>query len=169
MTTPGGVRVVAVAAVAENGVIGDGPDIPWRLPGEQQLFKEATLGHVLLLGRTTHESIGRPLPGRTTVVLTRDAAWSADGVRVAAGIDEALALADRLIADGEVDSGAEVRIGGGAQVYAAAMPFVDEQLITRVPLAPRGDVHYPAYASEDWIEVDSVAYDGFTQVRLVRR
>ena len=157
--------MIAVAAVAENGVIGDGPDIPWRLPGEQRLFKEATVGHVLLLGRTTHESIGRPLPGRTTVVLTRDPDWSAEGVHVVAGIDEALALADRLVAG----TSAEVRIGGGAQVYAAAMSFVDEQLITRVPLSPPGDVRYPAYAPEEWLEVESTAYDDFTQVRLVRR
>ena len=157
--------MIAVAAVAENGVIGDGPDIPWRLPGEQRLFKEATVGHVLLLGRTTHESIGRPLPGRTTVVLTRDPDWSAEGVHVVAGIDEALALVDRLVAG----TSAEVRIGGGAQVYAAAMPYVDEQLLTRVPLSPPGDVRYPAYAPEEWVEADSVAYDGFTQVRLVRR
>ena len=157
--------MIAVAAVAENGVIGDGPDIPWRLPGEQRLFKEATVGHVLLLGRTTHESIGRPLPGRTTVVLTRDPDWSAEGVHAVAGIDEALALADRLVAG----TSAEVRIGGGAQVYAAAMSFVDEQLITRVPLSPPGDVRYPAYAPEEWLEVESTAYDGFTQVRLVRR
>ena len=76
--------MVLVAAVAENGVIGDGPDIPWRIPGEQAEFKRLTLGHTLLMGRTTYESIGRPLPGRTTIVLTRDDAWHADGVLVAA-------------------------------------------------------------------------------------
>ncbi|QWC86714.1 dihydrofolate reductase [Nocardioidaceae bacterium] len=154
-----------VAAVAENGVIGDGPDIPWHLPGEQRLFKEATVGHVLVLGRTTHESIGRPLPGRTTVVLTRQVDWSADGVHVAADLAAALALADELVGG----TTAEVRIGGGAQVYAAAMPYADEQLLTRVPLSPPGDVHYPAYDEVDWVETDRTAYDGFTQVRLVRR
>ena len=76
-------RVVLVAAVAENGVIGDGGDIPWHLPGEQRQFKELTLGHVLVMGRATYESIGRPLPGRTTIVLTRDPGWRADGVLVA--------------------------------------------------------------------------------------
>ena len=81
--TPGGKQVVLVAAVARNGVIGDGPDIPWKIPGEQAEFKALTMGHVLLMGRTTYESIGRPLPGRTTVVLTRDATWSAPGVHVA--------------------------------------------------------------------------------------
>ena len=75
-------RVVLVAAVARNRVIGAGPDIPWRIPGEQAEFKRLTMGHVLVMGRTTYESIGRPLPGRTTVVLTRDPSWSADGVLV---------------------------------------------------------------------------------------
>ena len=64
-------RVILVAAVARNGVIGNGSDIPWKVPGEQRLFKELTMGDVLVMGRTTYESIGRPLPGRTTIVLTR--------------------------------------------------------------------------------------------------
>src|SRR6478609_6163402 len=85
-----------VAAVARNGVIGNGPDIPWRIPGEQRLFKELTMGHVLVMGRTTYESIGRPLPGRTTIVLTRDPAWSAEGVLVARSLDDAL---EQVISD----------------------------------------------------------------------
>ena len=79
-------RVVLVAAHARNRVIGNGPDIPWRLPGEQAQFKELTWGHTLLMGRTTFESIGRPLPGRTTIVLTRHTGWTHDGVAVGAGL-----------------------------------------------------------------------------------
>ena len=86
-------RVVHVAAVADNGVIGDGPDIPWHVPGEQAFFKQLTTGHTLLMGRTTFESIGRPLPGRTTVVLTRDPGWSHDGVLVAHDVAGALEVA----------------------------------------------------------------------------
>ena len=97
--TPGGKRVVLVAAVARNGVIGNGPEIPWRIKGEQALFKELTTGHVLLMGRATYDTIGRPLPGRTTIVLTRDRAWAADGVLVAHDLDEALRLADTLEGD----------------------------------------------------------------------
>ncbi len=100
--TPGGRRVVLVAAVARNGVIGDGPDIPWRMPGEQRHFKELTLGHTLLMGRTTYESIGRPLPGRTTIVLTRDrpggprtACWSRTTVEEALGAGRHPAAAAR--------------------------------------------------------------------------
>ena len=76
-------RVILVAAVARNRVIGNGPDIPWSLPGEQAEFKKLTTGHTLVMGRTTYESIGRPLPCRTTIVLTRDRGWSADGGLVA--------------------------------------------------------------------------------------
>ena len=89
-------RVVMVAARARGGVIGNGPDIPWQIPGEQAGFKALTTGHTLLMGRTTFESIGRPLPGRTTIVLTRDPAWAYDGVLTAPDIDTALALAAAL-------------------------------------------------------------------------
>jgi dihydrofolate reductase len=154
-------RVVLVAAVAENGVIGDDGDIPWSLPGEQRLFKELTLGHVLLMGRATHESIGRPLPGRTTVVLTRDPTWSAPGVQVAHDVEEALALAATLPGD--------VMVAGGAQVYAALLPHATEQVLTRVPLSPPGDTRYPSYDAGEWDEVDHEVHDGFTRVRLLRR
>ncbi|WP_148574457.1 dihydrofolate reductase [Nocardioides caldifontis] len=159
--TPGGKRVVLVAAVAENGVIGNGTEIPWRVPGEQQHFKALTLGHVLLMGRTTYDSIGRPLPGRTTVVLTRDRAWSADGVLVAHTVDEALALADGL--DGDV------MVAGGAQVYAALLPVADEQVVSEVPLRAEGDVRYPDVDETVWEVASRDLRDGYTVVTWRRR
>jgi dihydrofolate reductase len=159
--TPGGKRVVLVAAVARNGVIGDGPDIPWRIPGEQAHFKQVTLGHVLLMGRTTYESIGRPLPGRTTVVLTRDPDWSAEGVLVAHDVDEALATADGLPGD--------VMVAGGAQVYAALLPFADGQVVTEVHLEPDGDVVYPAVEPAEWREVARERGPAYDVVRWERR
>lgn len=158
--TPSGKRVVLVAAVAENGVIGDGPDIPWRIPGEQAAFKQLTLGHVLLMGRTTYESIGRPLPGRTTVVLTRDPSWSADGVLVAHDVAGALALAEDLTGD--------VMVAGGAQVYAAALPMADAQVLTEVRQSPVGDVHYPAFDRAAWREEQRETFDGYDRVWWVR-
>jgi dihydrofolate reductase len=86
--------VTLIAAVARNGVIGADGGIPWHLPQDFAHFKATTLGHTLVMGRATYESIGRPLPGRRTIVLTRDAGWRAAGVRSAAGIEEALALAE---------------------------------------------------------------------------
>jgi dihydrofolate reductase len=153
-------RVVLVAAVADNGVIGNGPDIPWRVPGEQAEFKELTLGHVLVMGRTTYESIGRPLPGRTTIVLTRDPAWSAEGVLVARSLDEALTLAADL--DGDV------MVAGGAQVYAAAMPVADAQVLSRVHLEPVGDVLYPPVDPAQWRETRREPREGYDRVWLER-
>jgi dihydrofolate reductase len=161
MSTPGGKRVVLVAAVAENGVIGNGPDIPWRIPGEQAEFKRLTVGHTLLMGRTTYESIGRPLPGRTTVVLTRDPAWHADGVLVAHDLDHALRLAEDLPGD--------VVVAGGAEVYAAAMEHADEQVLTEVHLDPEGDVLYPSFETAEWTEAGREAGDDYDRVRWVRR
>lgn len=158
--TPGGKRVVLVAAVADNGVIGNGPDIPWRIPGEQAEFKALTLGHVLLMGRTTYESIGRPLPGRTTVVLTRDPAWSAEGVHVAHDLATALTLADGLPG--------EVMVAGGAEVYAAALDVADEQVLTEVHLEPDGDVHYPAFDRSVWTETRREPGEGYDRVWWVR-
>lgn len=153
-------RVVLVAAVAENGVIGSGPDIPWRVPGEQRVFKELTLGHTLVMGRTTFESIGRPLPGRTTIVLTRDPAWSHDGVLVAANLEAALDLATDLPGD--------VMVAGGGQVYDAALPYADEQIISEIPLSPQGDTHYPEFDRSQWREAAREPHDGFTVVTWKR-
>ena len=161
MSTPTGKRIVLVAAVAENGVIGNGPDIPWRIPGEQAEFKRLTLGHTLVMGRTTYESIGRPLPGRTTIVLTRDPAWQADGVLVAHDLDDALAQAENLPGD--------VMVAGGAQVYAAAMPCADEQVITEVHQDPEGDVLYPTFDPSEWTETRREAGDDYDRVWWQRR
>ncbi len=150
-----------VAAVAANGVIGNGPDIPWRLPGEQRLFKELTLGHTLLMGRTTYDSIGRPLPGRTTMVLTRDPDWSAEGVLVAHDVASALALADTLPGD--------VMVAGGAQVYAALLGAADEQVLSEVELEPEGDVLYPSYDHTEWEETAREHHEGYDRVFRVRR
>lgn len=136
-------RVTLVAAVADNGVIGADGDIPWRIPADFAHFKALTLGHVLVMGRTTYESIGRPLPGRTTVVLTRDGDWSADGVLVASDLTTALRMA------GDVDE--DVFVVGGASVYAEALAVADAQVLTEVHLAPQGDTRYPAFDAEDWV------------------
>jgi len=151
---------VLVAAVAENGVIGNGPDIPWRIPGEQAGFKALTLGHVLVMGRTTYESIGRPLPGRTTIVLTRDPGWHADGVLVAHDLEGALRMAEDLPGD--------VMVAGGAQVYAAALPLADEQVLTEVHLSPEGDVRYPRFDRGDWVETGRETGEAYDRVWLRR-
>lgn len=154
-------RVVMVAAVARNRVIGNGPDIPWKIPGEQASFKELTLGHTLVMGRTTYESIGRPLPGRTTIVLTRSSSWSSPGVLVAHSFVSALGLAASLPG--------EVIVAGGAQVYAEAMPFAAEQIISEVPLSPPGDAFYPDIDPAVWEVVEREPFEGYERVTWLRR
>ena len=153
--------VILIAAVARNGVIGNGGTIPWRVPGEQAFFKATTLGHTLVMGRATYDSIGRPLPGRTTVVLTRDPAWSADGVLVAGSLDEALGLA--------VDLPGEVMVAGGATIYAAALPVADAQILTEVHGSPEGDTYYPDWDRSAWVETARVPGPGLEWVWWERR
>ncbi len=149
--------VTLIAAVARNGVIGANGGIPWHLPEDFAHFKATTLGHTLVMGRTTYESIGRALPGRTTIVLTRETAWAADGVRVAGSVEEALEMAD-----------GRVFVAGGAAVYAAALPFADELLISEVDLEPEGDTFYPEFDRSMWREVARDRRDGFDIVRWAR-
>jgi dihydrofolate reductase len=137
-------RVVLVAALADNRVIGDRGRIPWRLPADFAHFKRETLGHTLVMGRATWDSIGRPLPGRTTVVLTRDPSWAAEGALVARSLDEALAVAGSL--DGDVV------VAGGGQVYAQALPHATHQVLTEVHCSPPGDAFYPAFEPDEWKE-----------------
>jgi len=153
--------VVLIAAVARNGVIGADGGIPWHLPADFAHFKATTLGHTLVMGRATYDSIGRPLPGRKTIVLTRDPAWSADGVLVADSLPAALALARDLPGD--------VYVAGGAQVYAAALPLADEQVVTEVHAEPEGDTFYPAVDRSAWREATREPHEGFDVVRWVRR
>ena len=131
--------------------------IPWRVPGEQAFFKAATLGHTLVMGRATYDSIGRPLPGRTTIVLTRDPDWQADGVTTAASIDEALALAE-----------GDVFVAGGAAVYEAALPYADEQVLSEIDLEPDGDTFFPDVDRAEWHEVSREPHEGFEVVRCER-
>lgn len=149
-----------VAALADNRVIGDRGAIPWHLPEDLAHFKATTLGHTLVMGRATYDSIGRPLPGRTTVVLTRDPAWSADGVFVAHSLEEALAVAADLPGD--------TVVAGGTQVYEQAMPYATHQVLTLVHLEPDGDAHYPQYDDSEWSEARREAGAGFDRVWLVR-
>ena len=154
-------RIVLIAAVAENGVIGASGGIPWHLPEDFRHFKQTTLGHTLVMGRATYDSIGRPLPGRTTIVLTRDPSWSADGVLVVRDLDRALELAEDLPGD--------VMVAGGSQVYAAALPIADEQVLTEVHQSPEGDTFYPEFDRQEWTEARREHHEGFDHVWWTRR
>lgn len=156
-----GTRVVLVAAVADNGVIGRDGDIPWRIPEDMRHFREVTTGHTLVMGRVTYDSIGRPLPGRTNVVVTRNPHWRAEGVTVVGSLDEALAVAEQLPGD--------VMVMGGAQIYAAAMLLADAQILTEVHQSPEGDTFYPDFDRDEWEETRREPHDGYDFVRFERR
>ena len=153
-------EVIGIAAVARNGVIGAGNDIPWRIPEDWARFKAITMGHVLIMGRKTYDSIGRPLPGRTTVVVTRDPAWHVDGVIVAADLDEAFARAHAL-------SPTKVFVAGGGQIYAAAWDRLDRLEITEVDAEPAGDVRFPV-DRPGVAETDRESRDGFAFITFRR-
>jgi len=149
-------RVVLIAAVAANAVIGAGGDIPWRHPEDFAHFKTETWGHTLVMGRATYDSIGRPLPGRTTVVITRDLDWRTEGVLVAYSFEEALALAADLPGD--------VMVAGGAQIYALALPYATHQVLTEIHASPDGDSFYPDWDRSAWTEKRRVLGDGLDWV-----
>lgn len=149
-------RVVIVAAVARNGVIGVDGRLPWRIPEDLSRFKDLTMGNALVMGRATFESIGRPLPGRSNIVLTRRAGWSHDGVETATSLDEALEIAERRNQD--------AFIAGGAEVYRAALGRADRMELTEVDAQPEGDTLFPAVDWSRWREVSRDARNGFAFV-----
>jgi dihydrofolate reductase len=142
-----------IAAVAENGVIGNGNAIPWRLPSDFVHFKRSTLGKPLIMGRRTFESIGRPLPGRTNIVVSRQADYHPDGALVVSSLDAALERAQSIA---EADRASEIMIGGGGAIYAKAMPFADRLYISHVALSPVGDAYFPPILPEEWREVGKI-------------
>lgn len=152
-------RITLIAAMAHDRVIGQDGGIPWRVPGEQARFKATTLGHTLLMGRATFDSIGRALPGRRTIVLTRDAGWSHPDVETAHTFAEALTLAGPA---------GEVFVVGGAQVYALAMPFAHRMILTEVDVEVPGDTYFPAWSERDWRETAREPQDGWTVVTYER-
>lgn len=140
--------VALVAAVAENGVIGRDNGLPWHLPDDLRRFKALTLGKPVIMGRRTYESIGRPLPGRLNIVVTRERAFRPDGVEVAASIEDAIRLAGIRA---RCMSGAdEICIIGGGQVYAQAIAGADRLYITHVAASPAGNTRFPDIDPSVW-------------------
>ncbi len=137
--------LVGIAAVARNGVIGADGDIPWRIPADWRRFKELTTGHTLVMGRKTYDSIGRPLPGRTTIVVTRDRRWRGDGVLTAPTVE--WALDDAVGREPEV-----VWVAGGGELYAATWDRLDRLELTEVALEPTGSVRLPDVDPAVWRE-----------------
>ncbi len=130
-----------IVAMSENNVIGLGGELPWHISEDLQRFKKLTMGHYLVMGRKTWESIGRPLPGRTSIVITRDAGYIAKGALVAEDLDDALELSQE---------DKEVFVVGGAQIYELALPRASRLYMTRVHIVAEGDTYFPELNWGDW-------------------
>ncbi|MEZ6243147.1 MAG: dihydrofolate reductase [Phycisphaerales bacterium] len=142
-TTPG---IVLVAAAAENDVIGRDGGLPWRLPDDLAHFKRVTMGHAVIMGRATFEESGRPLPGRTNIVITTRDDWRPDGVEIARSLDDAIAIADRT------HPGQDRMVIGGGRVFRLALPLATRIELTRVHAEVEGDTTFPRL-DECWVEV----------------
>lgn len=151
MSVPAKPRISVIAARAKNGAIGIENRLPWRLPEDLAHFKALTLGHPILMGRKTFESLGRPLPGRTNVVITRNADYRPEGVQVVASIPDALALCR------EAD---ELFFIGGAELYAQVLPLADRLYLTEVDCTPEGDAWFPEYDRAAFGEISRSAQTG---------
>ena len=167
-------QIVLIAAVAENGVIGQGGTMPWRLKSDMQHLRRSTMGKPVVMGRKTYESLHiKPLPGRTNIVVTRDKDFAAPGVLVTSSLDAALQAArgDTLRRDADA-----IMVIGGAQIYAQAMPLADRLEITQVHMKPEGDSFFAAIDPAIWREVarkahlagpdDDAAYDFVSYLKV---
>lgn len=145
MTTPRA-PLALIVAMAHNGVIGKSGALPWHIPEDLKHFRRVTTGHAIIMGRTTHVSIGKPLPNRRNIVVSRSASFAAEGCEVAHTLDEAIALARQ--------TDPEPVIIGGAAVYEEALPFVTRMYLTEVQRDVDGDVRFPDFDRSAWREVE---------------
>lgn len=167
--------VVIVVAVAENGVIGRSGQLPWRIPSDLKHFKSVTMGKPVVMGRKTYESIGKPLPGRTNIVLTHDKNWRAEGVLTGHTLEEVLQLAND---DARRTGAPEIAIIGGSALFEKMLPAADKIELSVVHASPEGDVFFPAYDKSAFKETrregpirgekDDYAYSVVTLERTAR-
>ena len=137
-------RLSLIVAVAKNRVIGNKNEMPWHQPADFAYFKKITIGHPIIMGRKTFESIGRPLPGRRNIVVSRNPVFRADGVEVVASLELAINACHRE----------DAFVIGGATLYAEALPRVDRVYLTEVDAAPDGDTLFPVLDKNQWREIE---------------
>lgn len=148
------VPVAMIAALSRNRVIGVDNQLPWYLPEDLKFFKRMTQGKPLVMGRKTFQSIGRPLPGRLNIVVTRDAGFTHPGVRVCHDLASALELAEQQAL---LEGAEEIMVMGGGEIYRQALPFASRLYLTEVDLTLEGDAHFPELPMAVWEEVQRVA------------
>lgn len=141
------VRISMIAAVAENGVIGNGVEIPWRIPSDFAHFKRTTMGKPLIMGRKTFEAIGRPLPGRTNIIVSRQAGYQPDGVIVINSLDAAIEHGKTIAKTDGLD---EIMIAGGGEIYKQGLIHADRLYVSHVALSPVGNAYFPEISPDVW-------------------
>jgi dihydrofolate reductase len=145
------VPIILVVAVAENGVIGRDNQLPWRIKSDLKFFKSVTMNKPVVMGRKTYGSIGKPLPGRTNIVVTRQADFSANGIVVAPGLDRALTVARGDALRRGADA---IAVIGGTDIFRQTIPLADRLILTLVHAKPPGDTYFPAVDPAVWRETE---------------
>lgn len=158
-------KLSIIVAIANNRVIGVDNTLPWHLPEDLKRFKALTMGHHIIMGRKTHESLGRLLPGRTTVIVTRNPHYKVEGALITSSLQAAIALCQ----DDD-----EVFLIGGAELYQDGLKLADKLYITEIALEVMGDAHFPEFQSDDWLEISREAHTSaqglsFNYVTYVRK
>lgn len=143
-------KISLVWAMAQNRVIGRNNKLPWHLPEDLKYFKRITLGKPVIMGRKTYESIGKPLPGRTNIVVTRNEDFSAEGIKVVNSLAAAKTLCENIA---EIDGIKEAMVIGGAQIYSQALPIADRLYLTEVHADVDGDTCFPEFDRSEWKEM----------------
>jgi len=146
-----GVRLAAIVAMGTNRCIGIENKLPWYLPEDLKHFKAKTLGKPVIMGRKTFESIGKPLPGRTNIVISRNPAYQAPGIRVVQDLPAGILMGK---AQAEISGSDEAVIIGGAQIYAESLGHIDRLYLTEVDSAPAGDAFFPELEAADWQQIE---------------
>ena len=142
-------KLSVIVAVAENGVVGKNNALPWYIPADLQYFKRTTLGKPIVMGRKTYESIGRPLPGRTNIVISSNPGFKPEGVSVVSSLPDALELAEEIAL---IDGTEELMVIGGATIYAAAVPLADRLYVTEIHAKVAGDAYLSPVDWDNWVE-----------------
>ena len=141
------VKLVLIAAIGQNGVIGVEGGLPWRLSSDLKRFKQITMGKPIIMGRKTYESIGKPLPGRLNIVVTRNPEFEAEGVEIVSGIEDGIALA---MQHAKINDAYEICVIGGGEIYSKTIDSADRLYITHVHVSPDGDTNFPEIAEDYW-------------------
>lgn len=143
-------KISLIAAVAENGVIGQGNKLPWHIKSEWQYFVRMTKHKPIIMGRKTFESLGAPLKERANIIVTRDANYKRAGIIVTTSLEKAIEISRKIAAETGQD---EIMVGGGAEIYRLALPMADRLYLTEIHLRPEGDTQFPPFDRNEWLEI----------------